>query len=82
MEKLTAREQEIIELVAQGLTNGEISSKLWISGATVRTYLQNLYRKFDLEMTQKGSSIQRLRLVLAYQKMKSDQGHSDLVVSE
>lgn len=45
---LTRRETEIVELVAQGLTNGEIATRLVISRATVRTHLENVFEKLDV----------------------------------
>lgn len=40
---LTLREQEIIELVAQGLTDKEIGHLLRVSGRTVGVHLRNIY---------------------------------------
>ena len=42
---LSARETEIAVMIAQGLTNKEIAEKLFISPATVRTHIYNLYQK-------------------------------------
>ena len=38
-EQLSTRENEVLALVAQGLTNAEIGRKLYISEATVKTHL-------------------------------------------
>ncbi|WNQ13823.1 response regulator transcription factor [Paenibacillus aurantius] len=46
---LTAREQEILELVAKGLSNREISERLIISEHTVKNHLKNLLQKLHLE---------------------------------
>jgi DNA-binding CsgD family transcriptional regulator len=40
---LTGRQTEILELVAEGRTNGEIARLLWISPHTVRKHLENAY---------------------------------------
>jgi len=45
---LTTREREVLEIVAQGLTNGEIAQRLWISPGTVRRHLENAYAKLGL----------------------------------
>ncbi len=45
---ITEKEYEIIELVAQGLSNKEISEKLFLSEGTVRNYLSNVLDKLDL----------------------------------
>lgn len=44
---LTRREQEILELIAAGLTNQEIANKLFISYTTVDTHRKNLLQKFE-----------------------------------
>lgn len=45
--KLTQRESQMIKLVAQGATNREISSELYIAEVTVRKTLTSIYRKLD-----------------------------------
>jgi DNA-binding NarL/FixJ family response regulator len=45
---LTERELDVLSLVAQGLTNREISSRLFISPATVRTHLEHIYDKLGV----------------------------------
>lgn len=42
---LTAREQEILQLIAEGLTNGAIASRLFISVNTVRNHVQSILAK-------------------------------------
>lgn len=48
---LTRREQEILGLVAQGLTSTEIADKLSISPRTVETHRFNLITKFGVKNT-------------------------------
>jgi DNA-binding CsgD family transcriptional regulator len=42
---ITAREQEVIELMRQGLRNREIAAKLFISTATVKNHFHNVFEK-------------------------------------
>lgn len=44
---LTTREKEVLELIAEGLTNNEIAQKLFISITTVDTHRKNLLAKFE-----------------------------------
>jgi DNA-binding NarL/FixJ family response regulator len=45
---LTARELEILGLVAQGKTNGCIARELWVTEQTVKFHLSNTYRKLGV----------------------------------
>jgi two-component system NarL family response regulator len=47
-EALTAREVEVLQLLAYGKSNKEISTALSISEATVKSHLGNLFRKLDV----------------------------------
>ncbi len=42
--RLTARQRELLPLVAAGHTNAQIARRLGISEGTVRTHLENIYR--------------------------------------
>ena len=42
-EVLTARQREILQLVASGMTNREIAATLYIAPGTVRKHLENVY---------------------------------------
>ncbi|MFD8724384.1 response regulator [Streptomyces sp. NPDC059629] len=46
---LTARETEVLVLIAEGLTNQEIARKLHVSTATVKTHINNLFAKTGLK---------------------------------
>ncbi|MGH9813062.1 MAG: response regulator [Candidatus Acidiferrales bacterium] len=46
--QLTAREQEIVSLVAQGFRNKEIADKLSISEQTVKNHLHNIFDKLGV----------------------------------
>jgi DNA-binding CsgD family transcriptional regulator len=45
---LTNRENAVIALVAQGLTNHEVATRLVVSPGTVRTHLQHIFEKLDV----------------------------------
>ena len=47
-EPLTAREHDVLEQVAQGHTNREIASELFISEETVKYHLKNIMQKLHL----------------------------------
>ncbi len=47
-ENLTAREEEVLRLVAQGYINKEIADSLGISPETVRQHLKNCYAKLHV----------------------------------
>lgn len=42
---LTDREQEVLELVCQGLTNHQIAERLVLSKNTISTHIANLFEK-------------------------------------
>ena len=48
---LSIREKEIIQLIAQGLTNTEISEKLFISKHTVNTHRKYIMHKIGVKNT-------------------------------
>jgi LuxR family maltose regulon positive regulatory protein len=45
---LTRREIEILPLLAEGLSNKEIATRLYIAPVTVKTHLQNIYQKLNV----------------------------------
>ena len=45
---LTPREQEVAVLVAQGLSNRQIASRLMLSEHTIATHIRNILKKLGL----------------------------------
>ncbi len=45
---LTKREMEVLRMLAEGLSNKEIASKLYISPRTVQTHLSNIFSKMGV----------------------------------
>ena len=54
---LTAREREVLELIASGATNREIAGSLYLSPHTVKEHTSSLYRK--LEVRNRAEAVQR-----------------------
>ncbi len=46
---LTDRETEILNLIAKGLSNSQISEALYISLNTVKTHVKNIFQKLEVE---------------------------------
>lgn len=46
--ELTAREREVLQLLAQGLSNQQIAQKLFISIKTVRNHVSNIFSKLQV----------------------------------
>lgn len=48
IDELTPREHEVLELVAQGLSNAEIATRLTLERTTVKTHVQRILTKLDV----------------------------------
>lgn len=61
---VSARELEVLDHLADGLTNKEIARSLNISPNTIKTHLSNLYEKLDVQRrTQAIQKAKSLRLI-------------------
>lgn len=61
---ISKREHEVLEWMAQGLTNQQIADKLFVSLNTIKTHTSNLFLK--LEVSRRTQAVQRgkeLRLI-------------------
>lgn len=59
MSALSAREIEVLECLAQGMTRQEIAERYVLSPHTVRTHINNVLRKLDVHSTLAAVSIAR-----------------------
>ena len=64
LDELTPREREVLELMAQGLSNRGICDKLFISPKTVETHVNSIFLKLDLMPAQ--DEHRRVLAVLAF----------------
>lgn len=56
---ISAREYEVLELLARGHSNREIARALFVSPNTIKTHLANLYQK--LEVSRRTQAVQKAR---------------------
>ena len=61
--ELTPRELEVLELMARGLSNTQIATELYLSGAAVAKHVSNIFMKLGLVP---GEENRRVRAILAF----------------
>jgi DNA-binding NarL/FixJ family response regulator len=64
MDRLTPREQQVLQLMAEGRSNGGIVTALKVSPSAVEKYVTNIFAKLDLPAA--GSDHRRVLAVLKY----------------
>ena len=64
--RLTQRELEVLKLVSEGESNSAIAQKLFLKEVTVKTHLNNIFKKFKVQ--------NRMQAVLAAKKMNIIEG--------
>jgi DNA-binding NarL/FixJ family response regulator len=67
---LTAREQEVLALMAEGRTNNAIADTLYVSEGTVEKHIRGIFTKLGLEDTE--SVHRRVLAVLTYLRLGAD----------
>ena len=63
-EPLTQRELEVLNLIAQGITNKEIARQLFVARGTVKAHAASIYRKLDVaNRTEAGARARKLGIL-------------------
>jgi DNA-binding NarL/FixJ family response regulator len=68
LSRLSAREQDVLALMAEGRSNAGIASRLWVSEGTVQKHIGSILAKLDLEETQDDH--RRVLAVITYLKAR------------
>lgn len=61
---LSTREREVLALMAEGLSNGGIGRRLWVTEGTVEKHVRSILTKLDLPET--GDDHRRVRAVILF----------------
>ena len=62
--RISSRELEVLQLMAEGMSNQEIAERLFVSLNTIKTHSSNLFIKMEVERrTQAVEKAKRLRLI-------------------
>lgn len=62
---LSNREYEVLQLLAKGYSNNEISEQLFLSVSTIKTHVSNLFFKMDVKnRIQATEKAKRLKIIL------------------
>jgi DNA-binding NarL/FixJ family response regulator len=64
LDRVSAREREVLALMAEGRSNAGIARRLWVSEGTVEKHVRSILAKLDLEET--PDDHRRVRAVLTY----------------
>jgi len=64
LDRLTVREREVLQLMAEGLTDRGIGQRLWLTPRTVETHIRHILQKLNLPND--ANHNRRVHAVLAY----------------
>jgi DNA-binding NarL/FixJ family response regulator len=64
LEELTAREREVLALIAEGLSNRALAARLYVTERTVEAHVKQIFSKLELDAN--AESHRRVLAVLAY----------------
>jgi DNA-binding NarL/FixJ family response regulator len=78
---LTARELEVLQLVASGATNGDVARQLWVTEQTVKFHLRNIYRKFDVANRTQATHLAHIRGLVSSRVASAASAEPELTIA-
>lgn len=70
IERLTTREREVLELIAQGLSNAAVGERLYITRSAVEKHINAIFTKLDLPVGEAHN--RRVLAILEYLRAQSE----------
>lgn len=61
---ITPREQQILHLIAQGKSNKQISSEIFLSIETVKTHIKKIFHKLEVKNRLEAVAVARSRKIM------------------